>query len=117
MTYVVAFDQNPLSPRSMLFAVNGAKPLTVQSQGVAWIDVATNEIVRMWTGLLTSVPAIKLESQTTLVQFAEVRFQGMTSALSLPREVQVETRFTDASFRNVHSYSEFKHFTVLSQAK
>lgn len=116
-TYVVAFAQKAFSPRSVLFAVNGAKPMRVLSQGVAWIDATTDEIVRMWTGLLTSVPAIKLESQTTLVQFAEVRFKGMTSSLSLPREVQVETKFTDASFRNTHSYSEFKHFSVQAQGR
>jgi hypothetical protein len=114
-TYVVAFAQRAFSPLSVLLAVYGAKPLRVLSQGVAWIDAATGEIVRMWAGLVTSVPAIKLRSQTTLVQFAEVRFKGTASSLSLPREVQVETRFTDASFRNIHSYSEFKHFTV--QAK
>jgi VWFA-related protein len=111
-TYVVAFAQEAFSPLSVLFAVHGAKPLRVLSQGVAWIDPATDEIVRMWTGLEASLPAIKIRSQTTLVQFAEVRFKGMASSLSLPREVQVETRFTDASFRNIHSYSGFKHFTV-----
>jgi hypothetical protein len=112
---VVAFAQKAFSPLSVLFDVHGAKPLRVLSQGLAWIDAATYEIVRMWTGLEASVPAIKLRSQTTLVQFGEVRFKGMASSLSLPREVQVETRFTDATFKNIHSYSEFKHFTV--QAK
>jgi VWFA-related protein len=111
-TYVVAFAQRAFSPLSVLLAVYGARPLRVLSQGVAWIDPATDEIVRMWTGLEASLPAIKIRSQTTLVQFAEVRFKGMASSLSLPREVQVETRFTDATFKNIHSYSEFKHFTV-----
>ena len=111
-TYVVAFAQRAFSPLSVLVAVYGARPLRVLSQGVAWIDPATDEIVRMWTGLEASVPAIKLRSQTTLVQFGEVRFKGTASSLSLPREVQVETRFADANFKNIHSYSEFKHFIV-----
>ena len=116
-TYVVAFVEKPSSPRSARFAVGDAQPVSVLTQGLAWIDPATDQITRMWTGLVTSVPEIKLKSQTTRIKFGEVHFQSTESGLWLPLEVEVETKFSDASFRNTHAYSEFKLFTVQTQER
>jgi len=116
-TYVVAFVQKPSSQQRAAFAVYDAKPVATLTQGLAWIDAATNQIIRMWTGLLTPVPEINLKSQTTRIKFGEVHFQSMDSGLWLPREVEVETKFSDAYFRNFHFYSQFKLFTVQTQTR
>jgi hypothetical protein len=91
--------------------------VVVLTQGLAWIDPANYQIVRMWTGLMAPVPEIKLESTTTRVNFAEVHFQGMASGLWLPSKVEVETKCGDLIFRNSHTYSEFKLFTVQTQGR
>ncbi len=116
-TYVVAFVQKPSSQQRAAFAVYDARPVATLIQGLAWIDTATDQIIRMWTGLLTPVPEIKLKSQTTRIKFGEVHFQGMASGLWLPREVEVETKFSDVNFRNFHFYSQFKLFTVQTQER
>jgi len=89
----------------------------VLTQGLAWIDPDNYQIIRMWTGLMAPVPEIKLEAQTTRVNFAEVHFQGMASGLWLPSKVQVETKWGDLIFRNSHTYSEFKLFSVQTQER
>ena len=62
--------------------------------------------------LLAPVAEIGLRSQTTQIKFATVRFSGAALRLWLPREVEVETEWCGTFFRNVHSYSDFKLFTV-----
>jgi hypothetical protein len=84
---------------------------------LAWIDPASDQIIRMQMDLLAPVPEIKLESQTTHIKFAEIRFKGSASGIWLPREVEVETRNDGVIFQNLHSYSEFKHFAVLTQQR
>ena len=116
-TYVVAFVQKSLSQQRTAFAINNARPVAVLNQGLAWIDAGKDQIIRMWTGLLTPVPEIKLQSQTTRIKFDEVHFQGITTGLWLPREVEVETKFSEMYFRNFHFYSQFKLFSVNIRAR
>jgi hypothetical protein len=110
-TEVVAFAQTPSTKIGGEFSVNG-RSVHVLSQGVAWIDPADNQIVRLRTEVLTPVPEIGLRSQSTQIKFATVRFSGAGLRLWLPREVEVETEWCGTFFRNVHSYSDFKLFTV-----
>ena len=113
--YVLAFVQKPIARQREVFAVRGEKTLAVLTQGLACIDPANDQIVQMWTGLVASVPQIKLNSQTTRIKFGQVHFQGLAEGLWLPREVEVETKFSYANFRNTHSYSDFRLFTVQTQ--
>jgi hypothetical protein len=115
-TEVVAFAQRPSAREREQFAMGG-KSVYVLAQGVAWIDPANNQIVRMRTDLRTPEPEIRLDSQTTRVKFAEVDFKGVSSPLWLPREVEVETRCYGTVFRNTHSYSQFKLFSVQTQER
>jgi hypothetical protein len=115
--YVVAFAQMPSAQVKEQIAIGNGKSLFVLTQGLAWIDPANHQIVRMWTGLMEPVPEIKLEAQTTRVNFIEVHFQGMTSGLWLPRKVEVEMRWPGVIFRDFHTYSEFKLFTVHTQER
>ena len=116
-TYVVAFAQLPSAHVKEQIGVGKGQTVFVLTQGLAWIDPDNYQIIRMWTGLMASVPEIKLEAQTTRVNFAEVRFQGIASGLWLPSKVQVETKCGDLIFRNSHTYSEFKLFTVQTQER
>jgi len=115
-TEVVAFTQKSTARVRELFSING-KSGGILAQGIAWIDPENYQIVRMQVDLRAPVLEIGLRSQTTRVAFTEVHFKGESSALWLPRKVEVETKFSDADFRNVHFYSEFKQFTVQTQER
>ncbi len=116
-TYVVAFAQLPRARVKDQIGIGNGKSLFVLTQGLAWIDPVNLQIVRMWTGLLAPVPEINLQAQTTRVNFAAVRFQGMAAGLWLPRRVEVEMKFPQVIFRDYHTYSEFKLFTVQTQQR
>jgi hypothetical protein len=115
--YVVAFAQLPSAQVKEQIAVGNGRSVFALTQGLAWIDPDNYQILRMWTGLMAPVPEINLQGQTTRVNFSEVHFQGMASSLWLPSKVQVETKWGDVIFRNSHTYSEFKLFTVQTQQK
>jgi hypothetical protein len=115
-TEVVVFAQTSSTHQKERFTIGG-ESVSVLTQGVAWIDAANNQIVRMRTDLRAPEPEIRLDSQTTRIKFAEIRFKGRSPGLWLPREVEVETRCYGEMFRNTHSYSEFKLFTVQTQMK
>jgi len=114
LTDVVAFAQTPQARDKERFEIGG-KSVFVLLQGLAWIDPANNQIVQMRTDLRAPAPEIRLDSQTTHVSFAEVHFRGGSLRLWLPREVEVDTRCYGVTFRNTHSYSEYKLFTVQTQ--
>ena len=112
LTYVVAFAQLPSAGEAVRLVVNRRAPVLLRCQGLAWIDPANFQIVRMQTDLMAPVPAINLESQTTRIKLGEFHFKSLTLGLWLPRKVEVETRFAGVTLWNTHSYSEFKQFTV-----
>ena len=116
LTEVVAFTQESTARVRELFSING-KSGGILAQGIAWIDPDNDQIVRMQVDLRAPVLEVGLRSQTTRVIFTEVHFKGESSALWLPREVEVVTKFSDSIFRNIHFYSEFKQFTVQTQER
>jgi hypothetical protein len=81
-------------------------------QGLAWIDPATYQILRIETFLLAPPPNGDFESNTTRVEFSEIHLHRASVALWLPTEVVVDVRFRQRHFRNVHAYSGFKLFQV-----
>jgi hypothetical protein len=88
--------------------VNGTSARALD-QGVVWNDSANSCLLHRsksgWT------------RKTTRIEFTEVRFKGEPLPLWLPREVEVETRFSGVTFRNTHFYPEFKQFTVQTQER
>ena len=110
--YVVAFAQYPGKARlAGAFRVNGA-PLSFYFQGLAWIDAGTYEIVRMRQDLLAPLPEVRLERQTTEIDFGAVRFKKFTAEFWLPQRVSVAVDWNGKRLRNEHRYSKFELFNV-----
>ncbi len=110
--YVVAFAQKPERARMMgSFKSNDASAITLV-QGVAWIDPATFQITRLRTDLLAPQSRVRLQRQTTEIQFKEVSFKEVATTFWLPEEVAVTVDWKGRTFRNVHHYSDFKLFNV-----
>jgi tetratricopeptide (TPR) repeat protein len=115
--YVVAFAQNPQTARTEeRFSTDNASAL-ILTQGVAWIDPTNYQIVRIRTDLLAPQPKVRLQRQTTEIQFQEVSFKEVASALWLPQEVSVTVDWKGRVYRNWHRYSDFKLFNVETKEK
>ena len=115
-TYVIAFAQLPSEARSTVtFRAEGAK-VNLCVQGIAWVDKANFQIVQMRTDLLAPRVDIGLDEQTTEIRFKEVRFSDLAVPLWLPRDVNINVKFTAGAsieiVRNTHRYTDYRRYHV-----
>ncbi|HEX2665758.1 MAG TPA: hypothetical protein VHM93_23220 [Candidatus Acidoferrum sp.] len=115
-TYVIAFAQMPGEARNpVTLRAEGAK-VNLFVQGIAWVDKANFQIVQMRTDLLAPRPDIGLDEQTTEITFKEVRFSDLAIPLWLPRDVNINVRFTAGAsveiVRNTHRYTDYRRYQV-----
>jgi len=115
--FVIAFAQRPEKARVNGAFKYGGTTMPTYSQGLAWVDGETFEIVRLRTDLLKPLPEVKLEKETTEIDFGENHFKDVAAAFWLPREVTVSVDWNGQSLRNKHEYSDFKVFNVGASQK
>jgi hypothetical protein len=116
-TVVLAFAQQPAESKLYGSFKSGDTRVTTFSQGLAWVDAQTYQILRLRTDLLKPLPEVKLEKQTTDITYAEVHFKGMNDGFWLPKEVDVTVGWNGKKLRNQHEYSGFQVFNVAATQK
>jgi Tfp pilus assembly protein PilF len=110
--YLVAFAQDPKRARMYgSFKEEGTSRRTFY-QGVAWVDTQNHQILRLCTDLLAPLPAVKLQSERTNIDFGEVRFARIPEQFWLPSVVTVDLDWAGQHLRNRHQYSDFVVFNV-----
>lgn len=115
--YVVAFAQVPAKSKLYGMFKYAGNYVTTFTQGLAWINPQTNQILRLRTDLLKPLPEVRLSRQTTDINYGEVHFKGVDGAFWLPRDVTVTVSWANRNLRNEHQYSGFKVFNVASTEK
>jgi hypothetical protein len=97
----------------------GHREVKVFVQGLAWIDAATHQILRIQTFLLAPRPDVGLEGQTTRIEYSAVKLPETSTAFWLPTKVVVDIWLHQGPrrgrYRNIHSYSHYKLFRVESR--
>ena len=116
-TFVVAFAQIPGKAHFTGKFRESNKAVTTLTQGLAWIDSSTYEIIRLHTDLLTPLPELRLEGEATNIDFKEVHFKSYKGALWLPEDVTVTLDWNGKVLRNTHEYSDFRIFNVDASEK
>jgi tetratricopeptide (TPR) repeat protein len=116
-TLVLAFAQRPEKARLNGEFKMGQTTMPTFSQGLAWVDSETYEILRLRTDLLRPLPEVRLEKETTEIDFGENHFKSMAEAFWLPREVKVSVDWNGKCLLNKHEYSDFKLFNVGASEK
>jgi hypothetical protein len=116
-TFVIAFAQRPEKARLYGIFKSAETRMATFSQGLAWVDSASYQIIRLHTDLLLPLPQIELEKETTKIDFGEVHFSRIAEAFWLPRDVTVSVVWNGRYLRNEHQYSEFKLFNVEATEK
>jgi tetratricopeptide (TPR) repeat protein len=111
-TYVIAFAQQPGKSRLYGRFKFGEMSMTTYSQGLAWVDSESYEIIRLRSDLLMPLLDVKLERETTEIAFGEVHFKSIGKEFSLPQQVTVTVDWNGKHLRNEHRYSDFKLFKV-----
>jgi len=110
--HVVAFAQKPETARMMGRFITDQGSAVILTQGLAWIDSTTFQIVRLRTDLLNPLSNVRLDRQTTEIQFKQVSFKELATVLWLPQEVTVTVDWRGRTLRNLHRYSDFRLFNV-----
>ena len=110
IAHVIAFAQRPEAARLIGTFLSLQNPLRFFVQGIAWIDPANYQIVRMRTELLN--PVADLQRNTAEIQLEEIHVGQESRVLWLPHEVVVTTQWMGRVFRNRHRYSDYRLFTV-----
>jgi hypothetical protein len=111
-TFVLAFAQRPEKARLYGRFKMGETSMPTFSQGLAWVDAGSYEILRLRSDLLRPLLDVRLEKETTEIDFSENHFKSIAEAFWLPREVRVSVDWNGKSLRNRHAYSDFKLFNV-----
>ena len=115
--HVIAFAQQPTKSRLRGAFKMGQVYRTTFSQGLAWVDPETYQIVRMRTDLLKPLAGVKLKRLTTEIDYGEVHFKHIAQGVWLPQQVTVTMAWNGKHLRNQHQYSDFKLFNVESIEK
>ena len=114
---VVSYAQLPERAKMFgRFSTHSATALVLH-QGIAWIDPADGRILRLRNDLLEPLPRVRLLRETTEIRYAQVRFQGIPDAVSLPSDVTVTVEWKGKTFRNRHHYTDFKLFNTSAVEK
>ena len=116
-TQVVAFAQRPETSRLLVAFLTGESGAQALSQGVAWVDRDTFQIIRIRTDLLYPIAWARLNRLSTDIHYSEVQFKDVSLSSWLPRDVVVTVDWRGKLLRNQHSYSDFHVFSVGSTIK
>jgi hypothetical protein len=113
-TYVLAFVQKRGSVRLPGELRFRDQTIVIYYQGIAWVDESDFRILRLRMDVLpaSDVPVTQLTAE---IQFADTLATGFTTPLWLPREVLVTTQINGNTFRNKHSYSNYRSFQAHSR--
>jgi tetratricopeptide (TPR) repeat protein len=109
-TYVVAFAQIPAKTNMDTIVHSPTGPCSTFSQGLAWIDQSTFQIVRMQTDLLAPLPGIELNELRSLLNYGEVKIPRLNLSLWLPSDVETTWISGDHTGDETHRYSNYKLF-------
>lgn len=116
-TFVVAFAQIPANSHLTGTFQNGDQSSITFTQGLAWMDSATYQITRLYTELLAPIPELRVEKESTNIDFSQVHFKQGKEAWWLPESVTVTLDWNGKILRNRHTYSDFRLFNVDASEK
>ena len=89
----------------------------IEWRGTAWIDRATGNIARIQADLETPFEDIGLKRLTTEVRYSAAVLAGQNAAPWMPVTAQIEADTTHQHWRNVHTFSAYKQFSVSTDSK
>jgi hypothetical protein len=112
----IEFKHTPGMRTPAALALRG-REYPLELAGVAWIDPETGMIGRIQAGLANSMEDIGLKSMRSEVQFAPVPFRGSKEVFWFPAQASVEVETPRQHWRNVHSFADYKRFSVSTEEK
>ncbi len=89
----------------------------LELQGTAWVDAETGAIRKISAGLVAPMKNINIENFRIEVHYKPQNFQSDPETVWLPSRAVIEVQTALQHWRNTHIYSQYKRFSVQSEAK
>ena len=80
--------------------------------GTAWIDAETGVIGKIEAGLESGMEDVGLRTLRSEIEYAPVSFQAPSQVYWLPAQATVEVESMHQHWRNIHTFSGYKRFSV-----
>ncbi len=86
-------------------------------EGDAWLDESSGVITRIQASLAESLEDIGVRQFRSEVRYSGVNFSGAAVAIWLPAAAQIELATARNQWRNQHTFSDYKLFSVRTETK
>ena len=110
----VAF-QHVRGTRSVAALALRGKEYPLELSGYAWIDPQTGVIAKMTASVENTMEDVGLKTLRSEVQYAPVPFKDSKEIYWFPSQATVEVETPRQHWRNTHSFSEYKKFSVSTE--
>lgn len=80
--------------------------------GAAWVEPRSGSLLRIQASLESNLEDLGLQALSADVRYAPVRFSDSPEVYWLPAEATIEAQTVEQRWRNVHRFSNYRHFTV-----
>ncbi len=84
----------------------------VEWEGSAWLNPETYEMTRISASVQNSLAEVGLTNLTADVRYAPIKFSEDPQVHLLPASATVELETTHQHWRNTHTFSQYRHFSV-----
>lgn len=89
----------------------------IEWHGTAWIDAKDGSILKISAGLGSAMQDLGLLALNVEVQYAPVRFSGLAGEYWLPSIARIEAQTAGQHWRNIHRFTNYKHFSVNTETR
>ena len=110
----VAF-QHVRGTRSVAALALRGKEYPLELSGFAWIDPQTGIIAKISASVENTMEDVGLKALRSAVQYAPVPFKDSKEVYWFPSQATVEVETPRQHWRNTHSFSEYKKFSVSTE--
>ena len=87
----------------------------LELSGDAWVDPETGNILRMESGIGSTLEDVGMKTMASAVRFAPVAFSKDQPVYWFPSEAVVEVETPKQHWRNTHRFNGYKQFSVTTE--
>ena len=110
----VAF-QHVRGTRSVAALALRGKEYPLELSGIAWIDPQSGAIAKITAGVENTMEDVGLKTLRSEVRYAPVPFRDTKDVYWFPAQATVEVETPRQHWRNTHSFTDYKKFSVSTE--
>ncbi|MGA2430385.1 MAG: tetratricopeptide repeat protein [Candidatus Acidiferrum sp.] len=111
LAWQVHFRQRPDKPSRLRGYRLGENFYQVPLRGRAWININSYQVISMETDILAPIPAIRLKTEHSFIEYAPVEFRKNKQVLWLPKSAEL---YFDFHGRRMHRRHYFRNYLLFS---